>query len=308
MTTSYDIAIIMDAAALDKGLKGLYDNHQQIFSGTKPVGEFSITSVDWSINASPTFTLAPPTSAQWTDSKAFFPSSQTRPTDIPANTFQVTLSSFSTTIAMQTGTKIPLTFDVTAFVEVTIQDYKVVLGTLGILPNKDLSAAGEGFIQIIGALVYAQVSKLLAGYKIPHSIPIEGENFTLPIVDVTGSHLVLASNLTATKTPPDITGVTWPDQSLAVFASRALLTALVHKFTAGIVSDIDSKPITHNGDFFAGDYSLSGSLSNTSIAVDSTLPKIDVTTTVSATANLNIDWWAVPLACALESASNLIPG
>lgn len=306
MSSSYDVAIVMDSTTLNKGFQGLYMSRdkEKIFSGNEPIEKIDIKSVDWSIDASPTFTLSPPTQAQWDDESTFFLGGTKLQNPRP-DMFQVELSKFSVTLNLDQGSPNRLSFSALIFVDVAIKDKKVQLNPLAVLPTNVSNPLSEASLQVVAGIAYAKVADLLAKYTIPNSIAIEGQDFTPPVVAVTGSHLIVASNLVATG-KPDISGVTWPEQSLAVLASRNLLTALVNKFSAKIIQKVDNKSVSYNGSNWAGSYSIDGGISNPSIKVDSTLPNIDVSATISATASLGVSWWLVPAACAMESASNLL--
>jgi hypothetical protein len=312
MSSNYDVAIVMDNTTLNSGMLGLYNNASakaKLFSGNvkdlSGMDKLGITSVDWSIDASPTFTLTPPTQAQWTNKATFFPGQGKPPTKPPADSFQVDLSSFSTTLNMKSSnTPIVLPFKVTLFAEVKVVNRKVVLGPLGVLPT-DVPPIGQLYLQVLAEIVYKQVAKLLAGFQIPATIAAKGFDFTTPVVTVTGSHLVVASNLTSTGAP-DITGVTWPVQKLAILTSRTLLNAMLDKYKLAIIAKVDGAKVNHSDSNWAGSYAINGGISNAAISLDSTLPNIDVEVTVSAVATIGVSWWLVPAACAMETASNLI--
>ncbi|GKS92070.1 hypothetical protein [Acidovorax sp. SUPP2539] len=306
--SSYDVALVLDAGTLNQGMTQLYANaqaKQKLFQGVQDVGQMGITTVSWSIDAAPQFVLAPPTTTQWNDPNTFVPSGETKPPAPTDQMFQVQLASVSTTFNMQSGPPSPLKFSFTLFAQVTVSDNQIQLGSVAVLPINP-SGATEFMLQVICGIIYTKVQALLQGYKIPPSIPVEGQSFTPPVMTVTGSHLVLASNLVANGTP-DISGVQWPQQALGVLVGRNLLSAMVAEYSSAIVQKMDAAQVNASDSNWTGSYSLDGGIRNASIAVASTLPNINITATFAATASVGVSWWLVPAACALEAASNLLP-
>ncbi len=304
--SSYDIALVLDAGTLNTGMSQLFANssaQKTLFQGTEPVGQQGVTSIDWQIGAAPQFVLSPPTANQWDDPNTFTPSGQkpAAPTD---QMFQVTLSSVSTTINLQQGSPIPLTFNMTVFAQVGIANGQVQLGNVAVLPANP-TAVQQLFLELAAGIVYSKVQTLLQGYQIPSSIPVEGQDFTPPVMTVTNGYLVLASNLVANGTP-DITGVQWPQQPLGVLIGRNLLSALLAQYNSAIQQELSKATVNVSNSNWTGSYSLSGGITNASVAVASTLPNVNVTATFSATADVGVSWWLVPGACALEAASNLL--
>lgn len=307
MSSNYDAALVLDAGTLNQGMTQLYANaqaRQTLFKGVRTVSQAGITTVDWSIDAAPQFVLAPPTPAQWNNPATFSPSDQPKPAAPTDQMFQIQLPAFTTTFHMQQGQPMTLKSSLVAFAQVTVSGRQIALGTVAVLPGNP-SAAAEIYLQVLCSIVFAQVQDLLAGYQIPSSIAVEGQSFTPPVVTVTGSHLVLASNLAANG-PPDIGGVQWPQQPLGVLIGRRLLSALVSQYGDALVQKMDNKTINESDSNWTGSYSLDGGISNASIAVGSTLPEINLTATFAATASVGVSWWLVPGACALETASNLL--
>jgi hypothetical protein len=206
---------------------------------------------------------------------------------------------------MKTGTTpIKLSFKATLFAQVSVANNKVVLGSLGVLPE-NVPTAGQIYLQILAEIVYKQVTKLLAGYDIPTSIDVKGYDFTAPVATVTAGHLVAASNLTSTGTP-NISGVTWPSQKFAILASRNLMSAILDKYKTGLIKKMNSAKVDYSDSNWAGSYSIDGGISKASISLSSAFPKVDVEVTVNAKVEVGVSWWLVPAACAMESASNLL--
>ena len=305
--SNYDVALVLDAGTLNTGMTQLYANptaQKTLFAGTEPIGELGITTVDWAIAAAPQFVLTPPTTAQWTDKNIFTPSGTTLPPAPTDQMFQVTLSVLKTTINMQQGAPVLLTFTLAVFAEVSIAGELVVLGTVAVLPV-NVEPAQELYLQIVCSIAYTKVAALLAGYKIPSTIPVAGHDFTPPAMTIAGGYLAIASTLT-TSAPLDIAGVDWPQQPLGVLLGRQLLTALVNQYSTAIVQKMDAKTINYSDSNWAGSYAIAGGITDAAIALASQLPNISVTATVAATANVGVSWWLVPGACALEAASNLL--
>ncbi len=305
--SNYDVALVVNAGTLNTGMTQLFANttaQATLFKGTQTVGEMGITTVDWTIDAAPQFVLTPPTSVQWNDPNTFAPTTAPKPAAPTDQMFQVTLSSLTTTINLQQGAPVALNFTMTVFAQVTIAGNQVVLGSVAVLPA-NVQPVQELYLQLVCGIVYTRVAALLAGYKIPATIAVEGQTFTAPAMNISGGYLAVASNL-ASSAPLDIGGVTWPQQPLAVLLGRQLLTALVAQYSAAIVQKLDSKTVNYSDSNWAGSYALAGGISNAAIAVASTLPNINITATVAATANVGVSWWLVPAACAMEAASNLL--
>ncbi|CAM3415575.1 hypothetical protein [Paracidovorax anthurii] len=305
--SNYDAALVLDAGTLNKGMTQLYGNaqaRQKFFQGTEAVGQMGITSVDWSIDAAPQFVLAPPTLTQWNDPHTFTPSGQTKPPQPTDQMFQVQLASVTTTFNLQDGTKSKLNFALTVFAQVTVSNRQIQLGPVAVLPINP-TGASEFMLQVMCGIVFTKVQDLLKAYQIPPCITIEGQDFTPPVVTVTGSHLVLASNLLANGTP-DISGVQWPQKPLGVLVGRRLLSTLLQKYSSALVQKMDDAKINKSDSNWTGSYSLNGGISNASVALGSTLPNVNVSATFAATAEVGVSWWLVPAACAVEAASNLL--
>jgi len=305
MSTSYDVALVMDAKTLNKGINQLYASadSDKIFKGTQQVGTI-VTSVDWSFGAAPSITLAPPDKKTYTDPKTFFPSGKNHPAEPTPDMFQIKVTKLSTKINLKEGSPITVTIAPTVFAEVKIDSGKLALGTVGVYPG-DVPAVAQLYIEILMGLVYDQVNKLVSGYKIPSSISAESLTFDAPVFTISGGKLAVASNLSG-GTAVDISGATWPDQDLAVLVSRAVLNKLVDKYSKEIVKKMDSAKVDHSGSNWTGSYSVKGGITDASISLSSTLPDIDVDATASATVEIDVSWWLVPGACAIEAASNLI--
>lgn len=312
--SSYDIALVLDAGTLNTGMSQLFANssaQKTLFQGTEPVGQQGVAAIDWQIGAAPQFVLSPPTANQWNDPNTFTPSGQ-KPANPTDQMFQVTLSSVSTTINMQQdepvqkaqNEPVQLTFNMTVFAQVGIANGQVQLSNVAVLPANPTDVQ-QLFLELAAGIVYSKVQTLLQGYKIPSSIPVEGQNFTPPAMTVTNGYLVLASNLVANGTP-DITGVQWPQQPLGVLIGRNLLSALLTQYNSAIQQNLSKATVNVSNSDWTGSYSLSGGITNASVAVASTLPNVNVTATFSATADVGVSWWLVPGACALEAASNLL--
>jgi hypothetical protein len=304
--SSYDIALILDAGTLNSGMSQLFANasaQAELFQGSETVGQLGVASVDWKFEAAPTFVLTPPTQAQWDNPNTFTPGG-TKPANPTDQMFQITLSSVTTTFNMQSGPPIPLNFDLTIFAQVGNANNQVQLSNVAVLPSNPTSSE-QLYLEFGVPLLYQKVQALLAGYKIPSTITVEGQQFTPPVMTVTNGYLVVASNLTANGTP-DISGVSWPQQPLGVLISRSLMSAMLAQFTSGLVQNLDGKTVNYSDSNWAGSYSLTGGISNVSIAVASTLPNVNLSATLTATADVGVSWWLVPEACALEAASNLL--
>jgi hypothetical protein len=84
------------------------------------------------------------------------------------------------------------------------------------------------------------------------------------------------------------------------------LTTLVGKYSAGIVQKMDNASVNYSDSNWAGSYSFTGGISDASVVLASTLPNINVTATLTASASVGVSWWLVPAICALETASNLL--
>ncbi len=307
--SSYDAALVLDAGTLNKGMTQLYANtlaRQKFFQGNENIGQMGLVSVDWSIDTAPQFLLAPPTPNQWNDKHTFVPSGGTKPPQPTDQMFQVQLASVTASFHLQDGTVSKMSFAFTVFAQVTITaDRHVQLGSVAVLPINP-TAMSDFMLQVICGIVYQKVQGLLQGYQIPASISVEGQDFTPPVVTVTGSHLVLACNLVANGTP-DIGGVQWPQNPLGVLIGRRLLSALLQKYSSALIQQMSDKKINESDSNWSGSYSLKGGITNPSVALASTLPNVNITATFAATAEVGVSWWLVPAACALEAASNLLP-
>lgn len=307
--SSYDAALVLEAGTLNKGMTQLYANtlaRQKFFQGSENIGQMGLVSVDWSIDAAPQFVLAPPTANQWNDKHTFVPSGGTKPPQPTDQMFQVQLASVTAGFHLQDGTVSKVTFAFTVFAQVTITaDRHVQLGSVAVLPINP-TAMSDFMLQVICGIVFQKVQGLLQGYQIPASISVEGQDFTPPVVTVTGSHLVLACNLVANGTP-DIGGVQWPQNPLGVLIGRRLLSALLQKYSSALIQQMSDKKINESDSNWSGSYSLKGGITNPSVALASTLPNVNITATFAATAEVGVSWWLVPAACALEAASNLLP-
>lgn len=309
MSNSYDVALVMDQTTLNKGVQELFNapgaNH--LFSGTEQINSDGIKSVDWSIKTSPTFTLAPPTQAQWDDDDTFFPGDTAPPDQPSSDMFQVEVTNFNIDFTMEDDKINSHQFSATVFVQITVNESKIVLGSIGVLPGDELSGLDVIFLQIIFELVIEKIEDILAAYTIPSSIDIEGFEFTPPVVTVTGSHLVVASNLLTVGSPPNIADVVWPDEELAVLASRNLMNEMVEQYSTEIIEAMDSTEVDVSDENWAGSYSIKGGIDNSSITLGPRLPQIEVSATASATVDIDVVWWLVPAACAIEFAANLLP-
>lgn len=305
--SKYDVALIIDADTLNMGMTQLFANataKTTLFKGNVPINTDGVKSVDWSIDAAPSFVLAPPTQAQWNDPHVFSPTNHPKPPAPTDQMFQLSLPSVKTTIHPEQGDPFPLNCGMTVFAEVRVTGNQVVLGSVAVLPL-NVQSLQLLYVELVCGIVYTKVSALLAGYKIPSTISVDGQDFTPPMMNVGGGYLTVASNLAANGTP-DISGVTWPQQPFGLLLGRKLLTTLVGKYSADIVQQMDNASVNHSDSNWAGSYSFNGGITNASVVPASTLPNIDVTATVSATASVGVSWWLVPGACALEAASNLL--
>lgn len=305
--SNYDVALVVDAGTLNTGMTQLYANataQDKLFKGNETVGTGGVVSVDWKIGAAPTFVLTPPDAKVWNDPNVFSPTTAPKPAAPTDQMFQLTLTAVTTTINLEQGDPVPLSFALTVFAQLNVTSEHVVMSSVAVLPI-NVEPAQELYLQIVCSIVYNKVSALLAGYKIPANINVEGQAFTPPVVAVIAGYLVVASNLTANGTP-DISGVTWPQKPLGVLLGRKLLAALVNQYSTAIVQKLDDAKIDNSDSNWTGSYSLDGGVSNASIALASTLPNINITATVSATASVGVSWWLVPAACALEAASNIL--
>jgi hypothetical protein len=304
--SSYDIALVLDAGTLNQGMTQLYANSQakqKLFQGTEPVNKDGITTVDWQIAAAPQFVLTPPTATQWNDPNIFSPSGK-KPANPTDQMFQIQLASVVTTINLDQGKPFPLTCTLTVFAQVTVVKDQIQLGNVAVLPGTT-SGVQKIYLEVVSGIIYDKVQTLLNGYHIPASIAVEGQDFTPPVMTVSGGYLVIASNLTANGAP-DIAGVQWPQTPLGVLAGRRLLTALLNQYATAIVQKLDNATINKSDSNWTGSYSLDGGIQNASIALASTLPNINITATFAATATVDVSWWLQPVACALETASNLL--
>ncbi|CAJ0808728.1 hypothetical protein LMG19083_04761 [Ralstonia psammae] len=305
--SNYDVALVIDAGTLNMGMTQLFANataKTTLFKGNAPINAEGVTSIDWCIDAAPLFVLTPPTKAQWDDPNVFSPTNHPKPPAPTDQMFQVTLSSVKTTIHPEQGDSFPLDCGMTVFAEVRVTGNQIVLGSVAVLPL-NVQSFQLLYVELVCGIVYTKVSDLLAGYKIPSAISVDGQDFAPPVMNVGGGYLAVASNLTANGTP-DISGVTWPQQPFGLLLGRKFLTALVGKYSAGIVQQMDNASVNYSDSNWAGSYSFSGGITNASVVLASTLPNINVTATVSATASVGVSWWLVPGACAIEAASNLL--
>lgn len=305
--SSYDIALVMDASSLNKGMTQLYGNsvaQQKLFKGNQNVGASGIDSVDWQIGKAPQFVLTPPTLGQWNDPNTFAPHGQ-KPANPTDQMFQVQLDSVNLTLHMQDSSKLPLSFALTVFVQVGVVNQQVQLSNVAVLPS-NFTPVSQLYLEIGAGVVYDKVQALLQGYQIPSSIPVEGQNFTAPVMTIANGYLAIASNLVANGTP-NISGVQWPKQPFGVLVGRKLLSALLNQYNSQIQQQLSNATVNKSDSSWTGNYSLNGGISHASISLGSTLPNVNLTATFSATATVGVSWWAVPGACALEAASNLLP-
>jgi len=305
--SNYDVALVIDAGTLNMGMTQLFANptaKTTLFQGNVPINATGVTSIDWCIDAAPTFVLTPPTQAQWDDPHVFSPTGHPKPPAPTDQMFQVTLSSVKTTIHPEQGDPFPLNWAMTVFAEVRVTGNQIVLGSVAVLPL-NVQSAQLLYVEMVCSIVYTKVSDLLAGYKIPSTISVDGEDFTPPVMNVGGGYLTVASNLSANGTP-DISGVTWPQQPFGLLLGRRLLTTMVGKYSAGIIQKMDNASVNYSDSNWAGSYSFTGGISDASVVLASTLPNINVTATLTASASVGVSWWMVPAACALETASNLL--
>ncbi|TDR81928.1 hypothetical protein DFP86_10238 [Paludibacterium purpuratum] len=304
--SSYDIALVLDADTLNQAMSKLYANSQakqKLFQGTEPIGQDGIKSVDWAIVGAPQFVLSPPTAAQWNDPNTFTPGGK-KPANPTDQMFQVQIAQLTTTIHMDQGTDVSPTFAMTVFAQVAVVKDQIQLSNVAVLPSTS-TPAGTIYLELVGGIVYGKVQTLLNGYHIPASIAVEGQNFTPPVMTVGNGYLVVASNLVASGTP-DIAGVQWPAVPLGVLAGRRLLAAVLNQYAGAIVQKLDSASVNKSDSNWTGSYSLDGGITNASVALSSTLPNVNITATFGATATVDVSWWLVPAACALETASNLL--
>lgn len=305
--SSYDIALVLDAGSLNKGMTQLYGNsvaQQKLFKGNQNVGASGIDSVDWQIAAAPQFVLTPPTPGQWNDPNTFTPHGQ-KPANPTDQMFQVQLDSVNITLHMQDHSKLPLSFALTVFAQVGVVNQQVQLSNVAALPS-NFTPVSQFYLELGAGVVYDKIQALLQGYQIPSSIPVEGQNFTAPVMTVAKGYLAIASNLVANGTP-NISGVQWPQQPFGVLVGRRLLSALLNQYNSQIQQQLSNATVNKSDSDWTGNYSLNGGISHASISLGSTLPNVNLTAIFSATATVGVSWWAVPGACALETASNLLP-
>ncbi|MEI8633320.1 hypothetical protein P4S72_17210 [Vibrio sp. PP-XX7] len=304
--SSYDIALVVDAGTMNTAMSQLYANSEaqkKIFQGTQDVGKGGIKSVDWTIDAAPTFILSPPTQAQLDNKNTFSPNGK-KPTQPNDQMFQVEISSMTTTFNMDAGKPISLSIGVIVFAQMSIEQNKIVLSNVAVLPANG-GSVDQIYTEILAGIAFNQINTILAGYEIPSSIDIQDQSFTPPVSTISNGYLIVAANLEANGTP-DISDVTWPEQPFGMLMSRSLMTGMVDQYKNEIIQELDNKKIDCSDSNWTGSYSLSGGIESADISVGSTLPNIDLTVGFSATAKVGVSWWLVPGACALGAASNLL--
>ncbi|WP_338849089.1 hypothetical protein V8J88_09050 [Massilia sp. W12] len=304
--SNYDLALIVDATTFNKGLQQAFSNPQtkSLFSGSQTVGSAGITSLDWSIDTCPVFNLTPPTAAQWNDPATFFPGPGGKPANGPSDQmFQISITTLSFTLNQDGGGKIPGTCSPLIFAQLSLNG-DVQLQTVG-MQFGNVPAITGVMLEIMASVLYGKVNQLLGGYKIPHTIALEGQKFNDPVMQVAAGHLILASTLSTNGTV-DISQVTFPAQALGILLSRNLLSQILASYASGIEQVLDQQNVNHSGSNWTGSYSINGGISGAKVALDSALPAVDVSANISAEVKLGVAWWAVPAACAIEAASNLL--
>lgn len=308
MKNKCDLALIINNSTLKKGFQQLYNKpgaQDNLFSGTESIKQLKIDTINWRFNVCPDFNLSPPSLEQWTNKDTFFPSTM-HPKNPSNDMFQVELQKVSCTITMDSGKKKTLTFTANIFAQINSDGHHITMGAIAILPEKLSSPLDQVSLEFLLTIVYQRINELLSGYQLPPVTTIVEMDFSPPAMEVAGNSLIVAYNLIPNKMP-DITGIEWPKQDLAVLASSKFLNALICKYQQQLVNSLNKLNISTSNSYWSGSYSIVGGIKINSVSFDPSLPCIDLIIEPNAVATFNVDWWLIPTACALESAANKLP-
>lgn len=303
--SQFDVAVGMDATTLNQGVSGLYANSQaraDLFKGsqTGTLGTAPYTA-DWDIQTAPTFTLAPPTATQWNNS--INSQGQHPTTPVPTeNFFQLVFPQFYGSYTLGTAAPVSGTTEVIVFAQMTISGSTLSLAPLAVWLDETKMTGWDQFIlnQVILTQVLQKADTMLSGLHIPPlSFALAGANLQLtpPQGTISGGWLILAASL-QTKGTVDITGVTWPQQSLFVLLS----SDVINQVASGLGGQLAGKQFSDDGSKNGGKYSYNATLERLDgIQADATdLTKINAQALFSFQANVAYNL------CGLKSAAGAL--
>lgn len=284
-----DLLIGMNETRLDLVTAQVFASpslRKTLFSGSQNGSYTEIPfSMTWSVNAAPTFSLRPPTADEWSGAIK----SGGSPVAPQAQAFVLNLSSLSIKLTAS-GQTVDTTVPIKAICVVAARGAALSIEPLAVVVNTSQSSPLDRYMisNVLVPDILNLLSQTLSGIPIP-SLSFGGISLTPPVVQITGSYLVVAFNLVQDGTP-SLAGVQLPSDPFFVLLSPALVQSAVdYQVRTNLQGQTFNKSGNEGGGGFSAEYSTAGSIAGISV---STTPnplalRANVSLTMSASAGIN---------------------
>ncbi|GHF52968.1 hypothetical protein GCM10010218_38030 [Streptomyces mashuensis] len=229
--TGYDLAVGFTPKALNSGLGKLHQQHGAIFKGRERRAFMTVTyTLEWNVAEAPRLVLGPLPEGRWKDAYKAKGAPESPPAtgvfllDLPKAGFKATPDDKSLRSLQGEG-------QVQAICQAFVENKTLTIRPLALWfasPPTDPSD-----VRAVKGLVVPKILSIAGGLLTGLRIPTQelfGRKITLEpaLVDVSGTHLVLAATGDVKALAPDsLAGTKWPDRPVFALGSRTFLQKLL---------------------------------------------------------------------------------